>query len=315
MKKFYSKISIFKVLIILITLSLLTISCSNMEISNRAACPKFADSPAGHIKKFLYYASLAGSAFNSQAWRVIVHNNDSLDIFIDDSKSPQSKKPTRQYLCLSIGGFVENFEIAAANCGYACEINIDNESDGFTTPAATIKISKQEGLIQNITLDDLAKRRTLRVEYKKDEIDYETLQKIVGSSREKILYFDVDSETGNYLNENMQKMADALMGKNYSKNLIDNTRGWIVFMAEDTSQSNLIYAGRLNERANIICNKLGIGFQAMNFITVNKKASEELGRFIKSPMLPVLMARIGRLDLIPAPVSERRSVEEFTTFK
>lgn len=286
-----------------------------MESNERATCPNYPNTDEGNIKRILYYASLAGSAYNAQPWDVVVKGNEVIEIYFDESKSNVHRGLNRRYLFLSIGCFLENMAIAAENLSYAIDVHIDDASNGFDDPVAIVKISKKTGKSCEITLQDLENRRTLREEYKLDKIDDEAVEKILDCDREHVHLVHNDSELGAYLSDKMIEMAEQTQSSFDPIPLIKSTAAWVVYSFDKDTNTNLISGGRLNERVNIICRKMNIGFQPMNYITFHKVTVDELAHKMGINDKAVLMSRIGYVDDNGKPITPRRNVDDFTTFK
>lgn len=286
-----------------------------MESNQRATCPNFPDTDEGNIRKILYYASLAGSAYNAQPWDVVVKNNEIIEIYFDESKSNAHRGLNRRYLFLSIGCFLENIAIAAENLSYHIDIQNDDSSNGFDDPVATVKLTKKAGSNCKITLQDLENRRTLREEYKLDRIKDDVIEEIIACDKEHIYVVHNDSELGKYMYSKMTEMAGEVPSSFDPFPLIDHTAAWVVFSFDKDTNTNLLLGGRLNERANIICRMHNIGFQPMNYITLNRVTIDELASKMGISNKAVLMSRIGYVDDNGKPITPRRSVDDFTTFK
>lgn len=286
-----------------------------MESNQRATCPNFPDTDEGNIRKILYYASLAGSAYNAQPWDVVVKNNETIEIYFDESKSNAHRGLNRRYLFLSIGCFLENIAIAAENLSYHIDIQNDDSSNGFDDPVATVKLTKKAGSNCKITLQDLENRRTLREEYKLDRIKDDVIEEIIACDKEHIYVVHNDSELGKYMYSKMTEMAGEVPSSFDPFPLIDHTAAWVVFSFDKDTNTNLLLGGRLNERVNIICRMHNIGFQPMNYITLNRVTIDELASKMGISNKAVLMSRIGYVDDNGKPITPRRSVDDFTTFK
>lgn len=286
-----------------------------MESNQRATCPNFPDTDEGNIRKILYYASLAGSAYNAQPWDVVVKNNETIEIYFDESKSNAHRGLNRRYLFLSIGCFLENIAIAAENLSYHIDIQNDDSSNGFDDPVATVKLTKKAGSNCKITLQDLENRRTLREEYKLDRIKDDVIEEIIACDKEHIYVVHNDSELGKYMYSKMTEMAGEVPSSFDPFPLIDHTAAWVVYSFDKDTNTNLLLGGRLNERVNIICRMHNIGFQPMNYITLNRVTIDELASKMGISNKAVLMSRIGYVDDNGKPITPRRSVDDFTTFK
>lgn len=286
-----------------------------MESNQRATCPNYPDTDEGNIRKILYYASLAGSAYNAQPWDVVVKNNEIIEIYFDESKSNAHRGLNRRYLFLSIGCFLENMAIAAENLSYHIDIQNDDSSNGFDDPVATVKLSKKNDANSDISLQYLENRRTLREEYKLDKIKDDVIEKILDCDREHIHIVHNDSELGRYISNKMKEIAKDEPSTFDPFPLIDNTAAWVVYSFDKDTNTNLLRGGRLNERVNIICRMHNIGFQPMNYITLNRVTVDELASKMGISNKAVLMSRIGYVDDNGKPITPRRSVDDFTTFK
>ena len=104
-------------------------------------------------------------------------------------------------------------------------------------------------------------------------------------------------------------------GIDKTKNQVMNCSGWIVISSSDNVFAEWIKTGRLYEHIHLTCTQLQIGFQPMNQAIqetmLKKRVAKELG--ISDELL--FIARVGYVAKAPTPVSPRRPVEAFTTFK
>ena len=114
-----------------------------------------------------------------------------------------------------------------------------------------------------------------------------------------------DSKKESFVNSGIEK----------TKTQTENCGGWIIISTENENVAEWINVGRIYERLNIQCRSLNLGFHPMNQLIevpgIEKEVNDKLalGRNIR------FVARIGYVNDYPAPVSKRRPVESFTTFR
>lgn len=147
------------------------------------------------IESIIYYASLAGNSHNTQPWFVTIENDSLIKIKADFSRKLHIVDPDARGMFISLGAFIENFELAAGSLGYkACiEITATNKSD---SNVATIHLSKFQK--SGFDLGQIEKRKTLRTPFKKNEISKEHLKKLIADNTE-IFYFSSVSKEGVYI--------------------------------------------------------------------------------------------------------------------
>jgi len=95
----------------------------------------------------------------------------------------------------------------------------------------------------------------------------------------------------------------------------ENCAGWIILTQPMNDKEAWINTGRLYQKINIKCCSLKIGFQPMNQAIEEKDIEKELSAALGYQGNIQLIARIGYVADYPAPVSVRRPVESFATFK
>ncbi|MDX9772915.1 MAG: hypothetical protein RBT02_05765 [Bacteroidales bacterium] len=356
--------------LIIILMTAYLISCTSYSRSDL----KGISSDQSDIYKILYYASLAGSSHNSQPWKAEVYSEDSILIFADKSKQLRVVDPSSRELYMSVGAFIENFNLAAQCFGYESDIKINDLSGDSCSHVATIILirSKPEKVIAS--LKDIELRTTLRIPFDTTEINKDDWRKLVSNDTVNIHYLPSNSEKGRYLkqkeleayteqakrenaqdelatwirfsNKDVRQKNDGLttagMGingiggfvvRNFFKPTdskkesfvtqgIDKTRiqadncgGWIVITQPAENIENWINTGRLYQRMNIQCRNLKIGFHPMNQIIEENNYELSAGKFLGFDGKLEFIARIGYVNNYPAPVSVRRPVESFTTFR
>ena len=88
----------------------------------------------------------------------------------------------------------------------------------------------------------------------------------------------------------------------------------MIITSNGNSVADWINTGRLYQHIHLICTQLKIGFQPMNQIVEEEKFKKEVIRRLKINEEFQFVVRIGYVDKIPAPVSPRRPIEDFTHF-
>jgi len=326
------------------------------------------------IYQILYYASLAGSSHNSQPWRVEVYGRDSILIFADKTRQLVVVDPSSRELYISLGAFIENFNLAAECFGYAPDIKIINREGDVNGQVATIILTKSKTEKGIVTLKDIELRTTLRVPFDTAEIKESDLQKLISDDTTDMHYLKANSEYGMYIrqkelesytsqarrkdaqeelaawirfsNRDVREKRDGLttagMGINgvggflvrnffkpedskkasFVNQGIDKTRlqvancgGWIIITSNEDNINGWINTGRLYEKINIRCRNLSIGFHPMNQITEEENYGKSTNKLLGFNGKIVFIARIGYVNIYPEPVSVRRPVESFATFK
>jgi hypothetical protein len=114
-----------------------------------------------------------------------------------------------------------------------------------------------------------------------------------------------DSKKNSFVNQGIDK----------TKLQVENCGGWIIITSEEENIGGWINTGRLYERINIQCRKLNIGFHPMNQITEENNYEKSANKLLGFNGKIMFIARIGYVNNYPAPVSVRRPVAAFTTFR
>ncbi len=326
------------------------------------------------IYQVLYYASLAPSSHNSQPWKAKVYGEDSILVFADTARKLAVVDPTSRELCISIGAFIENLDLAARCFGYETEIKIQAGPADFSGPLASILLTRSEASAEDAILNEIKLRTTLRTPFDTALIKQSDREKLISVDTSRIHYFPATSAKGQYIR---QKETQAYTRQARSKNAQDELAGWIRFSNKDVKEKqdglttdgmgikgiggfvvrnffkpedskkesfvtqgidktklqaencggwivitqpaenfeSWINTGRLYQALHLKCRKMNIGFHPMNQVIEEtgfaKEANTDLG--FKGQIM--FIARIGYVKNYPAPVSVRRRVESFTTFK
>lgn len=114
-----------------------------------------------------------------------------------------------------------------------------------------------------------------------------------------------DSKKDSFVNQGIDK----------TRLQVENCGGWIIITSDDENIRGWINTGRLYERTNLRCRNLNIGFHPMNQITEENDYEKSANKLLGFKGRIMFIARIGYVNNYPAPVSVRRPVEAFTTFK
>jgi len=90
--------------------------------------------------------------------------------------------------------------------------------------------------------------------------------------------------------------------------------GWIVITSNGNSAADWVNTGRLYQQIHLTCTELGLGFQPMNQIVEEQNYKTQVVKRLGIKDELVFVARVGYVSAIPAPVSPRRPVADFTQF-
>ena len=327
-----------------------------------------------NIYQVLYYASLAGSSHNSQPWKAEVYGEDSILIFADTSRKLNVVDPTSRELCISIGAFIENLDMAARCFGYETEIKIHAGPAGFSGPLASIMLTRSDACAEDDILNEIKLRTTLRIPFDTLSIKQSDLATLVSIDSSRIHFIAATSARGKYIR---QKESEAYTQQARNKNAQDELAGWIRFSNKDVKQKqdglttegmgikgiggfvvrnffkpedskkesfvtqgidktklqaencggwivitqpsenieSRINTGRLYQAIHLKCRKMNIGFHPMNQVIEEAGFESEANTYLGLNGKIMLIARIGYVKDYPEPVSVRRPVESFTTFK
>lgn len=104
-------------------------------------------------------------------------------------------------------------------------------------------------------------------------------------------------------------------GVEKTKLQVENCGGWILITTDDNRVTEWINAGRMYERMNIACRSLNLGFHPMNQLIEVPEIEQEVNNRLAPGKKILFVARVGYVKESTPPVSKRRTVESFTTFR
>jgi len=96
---------------------------------------------------------------------------------------------------------------------------------------------------------------------------------------------------------------------------VGNCGGWIVITQWSQNIECWINTGRLYQAIHLKCRKMNLGFHPMNQVIEEAGFENEANTYLDLNGRIMFIARIGYVNNYPEPVSVRRPVESFTTFK
>jgi len=114
-----------------------------------------------------------------------------------------------------------------------------------------------------------------------------------------------DSKKESFINQGIEK----------TKLQAENCGGWIVITQPSSTIESFINTGRLYQAMHLKCRKMNIGFHPMNQVIEETAFGNEANQYLGLNGKIMFIARIGYVKEYPAPVSVRRPVESFTTFR
>jgi len=345
---------------------------SGVSCNSNNAADSWKEEP--DMYKILHYASLAGSSHNSQPWKAEVFPSDSIVVFADKSRLLTVVDPKGTELCISVGAFIENLDIAANALGYKTKINLHEAGINSEMPVASIKLSNTSSPQQQEKLRELELRTTLRIPFDTCFVTKEDREKLLSIAPGKITFIPSDSPNGRFMadkeleaytiqayqkeaqdelaswirfsNKDVTSKRDGLtpagmgingiggfMVRNFFKpedskkesfvkagvekthKQVENCGGWIIISVENDMVSEWVNVGRIYERVNVQCRSLNLGFHPMNQLIEVPQIEAEVNEKLVMGRKIRFVARIGYVNDYPAPVSKRRSVENFSIFR
>lgn len=115
--------------------------------------------------------------------------------------------------------------------------------------------------------------------------------------------------------EDSKKEPFVAKGLEKTKLLVENCGGWIVITKESDDLASYISVGRLYERLNLQCRRLSLGFHPMSQSIEEQEPGKDFSNLFGLQGKMMFVARIGYVANYPEPVSLRRPVDCFTTFR
>ncbi|MCK7467113.1 MAG: hypothetical protein MZU91_02475 [Desulfosudis oleivorans] len=128
-----------------------------------------------HLKKIIYYATLAPSGHNTQPWKFSIKDN-SLVIYPDYSRRLQVVDPDDHDLFISLGCALENFIIAASHMGYSAKVEYFPPTE--EKDCIKVTINKDMVKIDPALFNAIPNRQATRSKYDGHPIPPEDLEKL-----------------------------------------------------------------------------------------------------------------------------------------
>ena len=147
----------------------------------------------------LYYASLAPSSHNSQPWQIVVESKNVWRIEVPAERRLTVVDPTGREALVSVGAFLEYFQMAAESLGISSEVQTDPAAtgDGFV---ARVTLG-EPGSGTGASLAAIAARRTLRSNYASKEISASDVTALATAWNGEFLFFSPGSTQADYLRD------------------------------------------------------------------------------------------------------------------
>lgn len=185
------------------------------------------------VCNILHFASLAGSSHNSQPWRVVVFDEDSILVYADLSRKLPVVDQTNRELYLSVGAFIENLDIAAGCYGYQTNICIFELNGGDNLPVASVRLTKTGAMKNYSELREIELRNTLRIPFETREIKSSDLEQLVSIDQTSIHFIPAASGKGKTMADTELK---AYTRQAYNKQAQDELASWIRFSNKDVKE-------------------------------------------------------------------------------
>ncbi len=126
-------------------------------------------------REILSYAAAAPSPLNTQPWRVALPASLRAEIFIELPRLLQKLDPRCRQAVISLGAFIENFDLASRHAGFIPDITYfpsgwPEPRLDFEAPVARLDLTWNENLQEDPLFGHIISRRSDRRTYKKTEI-------------------------------------------------------------------------------------------------------------------------------------------------
>lgn len=138
-------------------------------------------------KTLLSYAMLCPNAHNKQPWKVTLHGQNEIMLFVDSERLLPETDPIHRQIHISQGTFIESLVIAATHFGIKADVDYfpegeyDNQSIA-ALPVASIKLIKQPDIQTDPLFTQLLSRQSNKTPYTDEKVpksDREKLEKLV----------------------------------------------------------------------------------------------------------------------------------------
>jgi hypothetical protein len=137
-------------------------------------------------RRILFSAAAAPSLLNSQPWQVRIPASLRTEIFLEPTRLLPKLDPTCREAVISIGAFIENFDLACCHAGFSPDITyfpagwpeprLDVEA-----PVARVDLKPEGCPVEDPLFGYLTSRRTNRRAYKRSEIPEDCFGTLAGS--------------------------------------------------------------------------------------------------------------------------------------
>jgi hypothetical protein len=267
--------------------------------------------------KVLSYAILAPNPHNKQAWLIDLKEDDTFELYVDQTRLLPSTDPYHRQIHIGQGTFIESFVIAATHFGYKANVTYfpQGEYDNILVEnkaIASITLEKDISIKKDKLFDSILKRHSNKREYDDKTISLDKL--------ENLEYKINDTNNGEYKlqfenNENMiskyRKTSIAAM-KIESENINANLETIDMFRFNDDeiekykdgfglAQSGRSYLSRFFieklfiSREKALTNPLDFGKNAVEMIEKQVNSTKTFGTLITTSNTRLDQVKIGRV--------------------
>ena len=180
--------------------------------------------------EILRLASLAPSGHNTQPWTVRITGPGKWIIGSDSKRWLPEVDPDNRELMLSIGAFLENLHLAAANMGYHAEQELlARDSEAEKIAGLTLHRDRK----QPFSVDKIKQRRTIRNGLLTLPVSSSDIKHISQNNTQQIHYFSADSREGKIL---AQSTIEANIVQANRKPAVKELSEWIRFSDTDAKK-------------------------------------------------------------------------------
>ncbi|MFA8451713.1 MAG: hypothetical protein ACEPOW_13550 [Bacteroidales bacterium] len=142
--------------------------------------------PKETIYKIIYYGNRAPSSHNAQMWKVFQRKDSELEIRINEEKILPYVDPLNREAWISIGAFVQNCILAAADLGVKVDVDF---KDNFVL----LRFDTSKALYTYPFIPLIEKRQTVRNTFTNNKNNSSKINRIISDEKE-ILFCDIKSD-------------------------------------------------------------------------------------------------------------------------
>lgn len=178
---------------------------------------------SAELQDIIRMGTLAPSSHNAQMWKIKIIDENEVLVLWDKNRKLESSDPQNREALISIGAFIENFVEGAKKYNYEVEVKAF-DSFGEDNSVAKLILSKKEFSNTQNTIKNIEERHSVKTLFMKKDLDNKDLEAILDINKNSIMYYDLESEKGNYLKDSVYKSFEK---EALNKSVQDELTKWI----------------------------------------------------------------------------------------